>query len=613
MRWKRIIGWTTAATLVLILILVVGGYFVLRSASFHRYVLSKIIQQAEESTGGRVEAQSFDFHFSGLTADLYGLTIHGTEPADQKPLLQVDKLTVGLKILSVIHHKVNLSQLLIEHPVAHLLVTKAGRNNIPQPNAPKQKSSQTNVFDLAVGHVLLSRGEIYYNDSQSSIDADVYDLRTEIGFDSLATRYNGAISYHNGRIKYAGLESLTHGLDAQFNATPAGLNLSPLVLTVGSSRITLQGNITDYSNPAADANYQILIHTQDFSGLAAVANPSGDVSLSGVLRYRNLPNQPILRDVSLNGQLDSGALSVASPQGRLQLRKLFAKYELSDGNLQARDVSVNLFNGKLTADLSMRHLDTTPATKLHASLQGISIAAVRGALKTANAKTLPLTGTVDGSADASWVGAVDNIRAQSDVGIHAAIVNRTASSAQDVPLTGAIHVNYDGPKNLITVQPSMIRTPSTSITAQGTVSSRPKGQSNFGIQANTSNLHEVAVLASAFQTTQPNSGKTNTQPTTAKLLSMSGAATLNATVQGSLQNPQVHGQLTAQNVQIEGSQINSLQLSAQADPSGVVVQNGLLVTGNKATQNRDKYRLARMWVCIIGPMLLLIQLRPMYP
>src|SRR5207245_4651415 len=164
MNWKRILGWVAAVSLILVVVIAIGGYFVLRSHSFHRYVLAKIVEKASASTGGKVEIRSYDFRWSNLTADAYGLIIHGTEPAGQRPLLQVDKLTVRLKILSVLHQKISLREIRVEHPVAHLLIDKQGRTNIPQPTAPKQSSS-INVFDLAVGHALLNNGEIYYNDS----------------------------------------------------------------------------------------------------------------------------------------------------------------------------------------------------------------------------------------------------------------------------------------------------------------------------------------------------------------------------------------------------------------------------------------------------------------
>jgi translocation and assembly module TamB len=579
---KRIVAWSAAVGVLLIVILIIGGYYMLQTARFHRYLLAKIVQQMEESTGGQVEARNFEFHLSKLTANLYGLTIHGTEPAEQRPFLQVDELTVGLRILSVLHRRVNLRQIVIRHPIVHLLVAENGHNNIPQSNrAPKSDTSPTNLFDLAVGHVLVSQGEIYYNDRHSSVDADVYDLRTEIDFDSSAIRYSGAISYRDGEVKYAGLDPLPHSLAVQFDATPAGLHLSPLVLTVGSSRIALQANIADYSNPRADAHYNILIQTQDFARLSPAAL-SGAISLSGTLHYRNLPHQPILRDVSLDGQLSGNALLVSAPQGKAELRKLFARYELADGNLQARDVSVELLNGKVTGNASLQHLDRTPAAKVHAALEGISIAAAKAALKAPGSQTLPLTGSMIGSVDASWAGAVAKVRAQSDVAIRGAIGNRTTSGVPEVPLNGAIHINYDGSKSLITIQPSVIRTPSTSIAAQGTVSTQPGGRSDLGMQASTSNLHEWGVLASMVQATQGNSSRARTSQAAPDFLSLSGTATLSATVLGSLPNPQVRAQFNGQNLQWEGSQISSLQLSVQASPSGIEVQNGSLVTGTQA-------------------------------
>src|SRR5437667_1320951 len=113
MNWKRILGWVAAVSLILVVVIAIGGYFVLRSHSFHRYVLAKIVEKASASTGGKVEIGNYDFHWSTLTADAYNLIVHGTEPANQRPLFQADKLTLRLKILSVLHEKINLREILI--------------------------------------------------------------------------------------------------------------------------------------------------------------------------------------------------------------------------------------------------------------------------------------------------------------------------------------------------------------------------------------------------------------------------------------------------------------------------------------------------------------------
>src|SRR3984885_1232960 len=157
MRARRIIGWSLAGSAVLLLVAAGGGVLFLRSRYFANYALGKIVESVNEATGGRTEIRGLDFNLSTLTAHLYDVTVHGTEAANQAPLLHVDKLTVGLKIQSVLRRKITLSELLIEHPEVNLLVGANGKSNLPQ-RRPSQSSSSTSVFDLAVRHALLTQG-----------------------------------------------------------------------------------------------------------------------------------------------------------------------------------------------------------------------------------------------------------------------------------------------------------------------------------------------------------------------------------------------------------------------------------------------------------------------
>ncbi len=569
MRWKRIIGWAAGIIISLLVVVFVAGYFVLRSRAFHQYVLAKIVQQGSEATGGKVEVSNFDFRISTLTAHVYGFTIHGTEPRTEKPLLHVDKITVGLKILSVLHHRVNLSELLIEHPVVHIVVDKNGRNNIPVPSAPKTKSSETNVFDLAVGHVLLNNGEMDYNDRKIPLNADVRDLRAETHFKSLTTSYAGSISYHDGHIQYAGLAPLPHGLDAQFSATPSTLSLPSLALTVGSSRVSLQANVSDYNNPRVTGSYNILIHIQDVAGLAPETAPSGDVSLSGNLTYQGTPGHPFLRDVVVNGQLGSNFLRISSSQAHIELRRLKSSYQLANGNFHTRDFAVDLLNGRLTAALAIQHLDTNPMSQLRASLSGISLQAAKASMSNSSTNAIPLTGTLRGTADASWIGAMKNLQVRSDLDIRAAATSSRASGTSPIPVNGVVHVQYDGPQNIITVRQTSIRTPGSSILADGQISNH----SNLTVQASSTDLHELAMLATIVQSASAKSNAKIQQP-----MNISGAATLNAVVKGSLTTPIVSAQLNAQHLTIDGNDWRTLTLTARASPSGVSIQNGNLIS-----------------------------------
>ena len=88
MAWKRKLGWIAISLIAFILALVIAGYLVFRSQRFHDYVLAKLQQQASEATGGQVRIQNFALRMSSLTAEAYGITIHGSEPKSRPPLVQ---------------------------------------------------------------------------------------------------------------------------------------------------------------------------------------------------------------------------------------------------------------------------------------------------------------------------------------------------------------------------------------------------------------------------------------------------------------------------------------------------------------------------------------------
>src|SRR5258708_5083409 len=418
MKWRRAIGWTIAGLLLLVLVGAMGGYLFLKSSNFQQYALRKIVQGADEATGGRTQIRGLDFNLSTLTAHLYDVVVRGTERTDQPSLVQIDKLTIGLKIQSVLHRQISLSELLIEHPVVHLQVNQDGKSNIPQA-PPRKTSSRTRVFDLAVRHFLLTRGEINYNDKKTPVEADLYNLGTDIRFDSFATRYSGSISYDNGHLQYAQYAPLPHNFTAKFSATPALFSLESAIMKVGSSAISLRADVTNYSNPTVAGDYDIRIHTQDFAAMSPAVTPAGDLSLTGRIHYQNLNSQPFLRSVAIDGQIGSEGLSAVSSSGRLEVRRLQGRYQLANGSLRAHDIQVDSLGGQVNADVEVQHLDTTPVSQLRASLRSISLQAAQQAIRRPDLKSVVLARTLNGTAQASWKGSLSNMIARSDLNLRA--------------------------------------------------------------------------------------------------------------------------------------------------------------------------------------------------
>ena len=256
------------------------------AVALHNYVLAKIQQRAREATGGQVQIQNFVLHLSTLTADASGITIRGTEPKSSPPLLQAAQLMVRLKIVSLWRRKVDLNQITVRHPVVNLLVGKDGATNLPSP-PKKNTNSSTSVFDRGIQHLLVTNGEIHYHDVKTLLDAELHDLQLEIKSELASNRYAGTLSYRDGQVQYCNMKPLPHDLKATFNASPSEFTLRPLVLTIASSVIQLEGNVQNYSSPVVDGTYKVTIHTQDCQGILKVPSiPLGTITLAGSLRYQ---------------------------------------------------------------------------------------------------------------------------------------------------------------------------------------------------------------------------------------------------------------------------------------------------------------------------------------
>ena len=563
MTWKRRIGWAALGLLILIVVVVAGGYLYLRSAAFERFALRKIDEAAAASTGAKTTVGRLEFSLSTLTASLYDITLHGTEAPDQPPLLHADKLTVSIKIQSLFHPKVSVRELLIEHPAAHVAVNRQGTSNLPTP-PPSQSSSHTNVFNLAVGHVLLTNGEVSYNDRKTPLYADLYELTTDVRFISVPKQYTGTLGYKHGHISYDNRGSLPHDLDLRFSATPDTLKVSSAVLKVGSSNIALQAQVVNYADPVVDGTYQIRIHTQDLAEFSASARPAGDVALAGKLHYQAVADRPLIRNVSVDGHIASEALAAVASGRKLELRRLEGDYRLADGDLRISKLSVDSLGGRVEANAEMNHLDTTPESRIRASLQNISLRALQALSGSQGVSGAALSGAINGTAEAAWTGSIEKVKARSDLTLHAR-AESTANPATEVPVNGAVHVAYDGASGTIAVHDTALRMPSANLTAQGTISDH----SRLTIQVVADDLHQLSALASSFRAGQ------SAPP------AISGRATVNAVLQGSLKKPSIAAQLKAQHLDVEGSQWTSANMTLNANPSQVTIQNGSLVNAHK--------------------------------
>ncbi|HEV2964645.1 MAG TPA: translocation/assembly module TamB domain-containing protein, partial [Candidatus Angelobacter sp.] len=559
-RWRKIVLWSAAGIFVLVTVIVITGVLLLEhNERFRHFVLAKITSSIAESTGAKIEVRDFDVHLATLTVDLYDVKVHGTEPDPGKPLLQTDRLHASVKILSLMRQTWRLQDVEIDHPIVRVSVNKAGENNFPK--SQKKSSSQTSIFDLAIQKFVLDRGEIYYNDKKSVLDAELHDLNVNAAFDNLQSRYYGDLGYKQGRIQYGAYAPMVHDLQAHFNATATRFDLDRLVFSTGSSQVTLKASAENYSDPNlhVQASYDAVLVADDFKRILKDPTlPTGTVSLNGSLTYQADPNRPPLETVSVSGQVSSRSIAVNTPSFRGVVQDFGAQYQLAGGNAEVRDIHAHLLGGSLNAKLTIHDLSGASKAKVQASLQDVSIDAIKFASRNRSLEQADLHGKINADANATWAKTLDNLVAHTDATIQAALGPKSSST----PLNGAIHAGYAAVNKTVVLNQSYVRTPQTSITLNGEVSNRCQLQVNM--QSN--NLHELELLAANFSKPTPG------QPS--QSLGLYGAATLTGDVTGSTSKPEFRGQLTANNLKVKGSSWKVLRTNITANPSLASLTHG---------------------------------------
>ncbi len=585
-RWKRVAEWIAGGLSLLFILTTIAAFVIARSARFHNYVLKTVDEKASAALNTPVHLQNFALHLSTLSLDLYGLTVEGSGPGANQPLLQAEHAYLDVNVTSVFHREWYVEDIRIDHPVVKLIVDQNGNSNLP--NLPQSNSgSNTNAFDLGIRHLLLDRGEVYVNDQKMPLYADLHDLRLKSSYDTAdGGRYYGDLGYSDGRLKYGSYAPITHDLQAQFDARRSGLALNNVTLTTPVMVAKLNATLQNYSNPTAHASYAITVSGGE---LRRIMNdptlPTGEIAFNGTADYVSQPNQPLLDSVALNGDVSSRELLVRTPQLNTAIRNLAAHYQVANGNAELRDLRANLLGGEITGQVTVRDLSGKAPGTATLDLHNISLADAKSLANTATLKQIAVRGDVNGALNVTWTGALENLVARADATVNSTVAPLQAGAApQSIPLNGVIHAIYNGTSKTIALNKSYIRTPQTTLDLDGNLSNHSALKVN--LQAN--NLAELESIANVFQTPKP--GQPAPTP-----LGLSGKLSFNGTVSRSLSAPELQGRLNGTNVKVHGASFKLLQADVDASPSNVTITHGFIEPSLQGQLNFDLQASLKDW------------------
>jgi translocation and assembly module TamB len=546
----------------LVLSIVIATIVILRTHRFNQFLLAQIVQKAEQSTGARIDIQKLDVHFLPFTADFYGVVVHGQEGVDDPPLLQAEHLGVSLGIRALLKKQADLYAISVDRPLVHLRIDARGNTNLPK--APPSTSSSN--MTVLVRHASVRDGTVNYNDEQVPLAAELDDFRAMVEWDALANKYRGSLGYRQGCVVTTRMNPVEHAAHVEFMADRDGAVLDPIDVSAGKTRLAAHLRVTNFANPAMEGHYEGFIVTPEIAEI--LKNPSlprGDITLSGTVHYQPVPKEPFVKALRVAGRFDSRALAVRANQVSTALQSIHGIYRLQDGSLRIEKLDADLLGGHLGAQMDMLHLDRSPISTVKATLRGLSLDKLSDAMPASTRQNVRLLGRLNLNAQAKWSSNVSAAKART----HLEIIGPTTlpSDANQIPVNGVVDMDYDGAKQSASFGQSHLRVANTELTLNGVLSR----QSNLIIQADAKDLHELTLLASAF-----GSAKSTTDTGGSQSYDVRGAARFAGQITGSTSDPRIQGQLSASNLEVQGSNWRTVRVNLDAASSGVRFQNGYL-------------------------------------
>jgi translocation and assembly module TamB len=568
----RIIRRTVFITLGTIAVLLAAAFVVVHTSAFTGYLRGRIVQIAQEKLGSQLEIRSLSIPWDQLAVEIQGVTLRGRE-TNGPALLQVRRLKVGVNAAALLSQRLELSEVIVDQPVVHIDVDSQGQTNFPSPNAAgrsvSSNSSSTvdSLFNLAIHRMEIRQGAIYYKDAEIPLSADLTDFGAKVFFNRLSREYEGSIGYKNGWIEAKSFEQFDSSASVQFAASRSGIRCDPLSITLPWSRVSLYVTVDNYSDPHVSGRYTAAISTAEVAQVLHESSlPAGNVSASGTIDYQSAPDRSFLESARMDGTLISPELDVQLRQFTAPVKALRANYSIEHGVVRIANVRGDALGGKLSAPSGQIAMTGNKPSRLTATLMSASLADVSRALPSGPYDRVALAGHADVSAQLAWSGDFRDFIADANAKLYAAPGPQLAPGA--IPLNGAIQLAYNKALDRASLGNSQLRIGETTISATGVLSKH----SNLTLVLSAGSLHQLSQLAAEVAASTRPKGSAPF-----RLPNIAGNAQFAGRAYGSLENPQITGHLTAQNLQFESTRWKTIETNLGLSRSRAALSNGLLV------------------------------------
>ncbi len=344
-----------------------GLVYFLGSDDFRVMAADNIVRAIEDRTGLETSLERFEIDFMDQGFAIDGLILRGEEDRADAPLLEIERVAVGLRWNALLFRQIDLTSLEIVRPRFRLEIGDNGQTNVPPP--PERPAGEPPRFELAIGDLNVTGGQFSFDEERVDIDfrlSDVggrFDYAEDTGILAGRLEWAGQVAWEDGlQIPYA--------LGVDFDYTPGGVLVHGIEAVSGESRLELQGRIDSILPP--------------FSGVLAY---TGVADLAFMNHF--FPDDEFEGGMELVGELDFSSTHFAS-SGRMRSPRLrfhewtgsnvssqYA-YTFPDGVLTADNLEADAFGGRATGAVRVLPLPGPSRAELDLAYQDIDAALLRG-------------------------------------------------------------------------------------------------------------------------------------------------------------------------------------------------------------------------------------------
>ncbi len=551
-----------AGLAVLSLLVLISAVAVLRSDWFRLQVRQWIIREVEAATGGRAEIGEFLFDWNHLQAEVRPFVLHGTEKPGEPPLFRADSVQVGLKIVSLLRHDVDIASLTVTGPRVRVVTYEDGRTNLPQPEVARRRPNPVEqMLALAIGKFQVRNGLLEIDQRQIPLDVRGEDLSARLFYEAAGPRYTGDVSFRRLNLASPSWLPVAMDADVSLDLESNRLVLRKARLATGRSSAQVSGVVDNLLSPRVNLSVAAKLSLAEMQSVAKLPPAvQGMLGLTGTLSFAGRS------EYKLAARLSGTGLSAKVAGMSLRGISVASRMELGPERVDLTQLSVSALGGAFSGSAGF---ERPGRLRLAGEVRDISISEL-ASLRHMQAP--PWNVSVSGPVSLEGALASGELR---DVKL-AGKLNVAPSDAQR-PLEGFLDVSFDQRAGTLDISNSRLATAASRLEFSGD----PGRRLQVGFESK--DLDDVLRVASYFSPAAPRQ---------LPIALRGGSARFSGTVTGGMDDPRASGHVSVSNFVYENRLFDRLEAEGEISKTGLDTSKFVLDQAGASLEGRGRVALA---------------------